>query len=256
MDPSIARRMTGRPITVFRPLPAAIPAPMQLSMLFAAAVAASVATTPATDAMSLQSAYDSAPAQGGYDRYLVLETGAVYTGGLQIGPTWDNDHQQYLDHELGLDVKIEGRGAILDLQGQQICISFCRRRLDIEDCIIINGGIRYRGDLTLEDDIRPLGSVRHCTFWRPHDYAVRLEGTGDRILLERNIVVDAVDTGFDVMLWNGEMGPLLPTGLAFGLSIQFWTSGVPDVLRNWTYFTDPAQNESDLYHYCLLCEYS
>lgn len=203
-------------------------------------------------AIPLQVIYEAAPAQDGYDRYLVLETGVVYTGGLLVGRTWDDDYQRFWDDGPGLDVKIEGRGAILDLQGQQICISYCRNRLDIEDCIIINGGIRFRGHLSLQEDLRPRGSVRYCTFWKPHDYAVRLDGTGEGILLERNIVVDAVDTGLDFMIWSGEEGPWLPTGLAFGLSIQTYTSGIPDVIENWTYFTDPLMNQIDLHHYCLL----
>lgn len=203
-------------------------------------------------AVPLQAIFETAPVQDGYDRYLVLQTGVVYTGGLWIGPTWDEDYQVFRDDCRGLDVKIEGRGAILDLQGQQICISFCRNRLDIEDCIIINGGIRFRGDISAEQDIRPTGSVRYCTFWRPHDYAVRLDGTGDGILLERNIVVDAVDTGLDFMVWHSEFGPLMPTGLAFGLSVQTYTSGFPDVLDNWTYFTDPLLNQVDLHHFCFL----
>ncbi len=203
-------------------------------------------------AISLQAAYEASVAQGGYDKYVILETGVVYTGGLLIGPTWDDDRQAFRDRERGLDVKIEGRGAILDLRGQQICISFCRNRLDIEDCIITGGGIRFRGDVSVQEDRRPTGSVRYCTFWRPHDFAVRLEGAGEGILLERNIVVDAVDTGLDVMIWNGEEGPLLPTGLAFGLSVQTVPNGFPDALANWTYFSDPYVNQIDYYHFGFL----
>jgi hypothetical protein len=203
-------------------------------------------------AIPLQAAFEAAPSQDGYDRYLVLQTGAVYTGGLLIGPTWDEDYQAYRDDAIGLDVKIEGRGAVLDLQGQQICISFCRNRLDIEDCIIINGGIRFRGELSLEEDLRPAGSVRHCTFWRPHDFAVRFEGTGEGLLIERNIVVDAVDTGLDFMQWDSEFGTLIPTGLAFGLSVQTYTSGFPDIRDNWTFFSDPLLNQVDLHHFCFL----
>jgi hypothetical protein len=214
--------------------------------LFLLLIAAVAGSTP------LQEAYESAPAQGGYDRYLVLETGVVYTGGLLIGPTWDDDRQMFRDDEAGLSVKIEGRGAILDLQGRQICISYCRHRLDIEDCIIIGGGIRFRGDISLTEDRRPVGSVRYCTFYRPHDYAVRFEGAGEGILLERNIVVDPVDTGLDFMIWNGEFGSLLPTGLAFGLSVQVQTYGFPEVLENWTYFTDPWLNSEALHHFGFL----
>jgi hypothetical protein len=208
-------------------------------------------TTPAM-AMRLQEVFETAPPHGNYDRYLSLETGVVYTGGLLIGPTWDDDRQSFRTSEVGLNVMIDGRGAILDLQGQQICISYGRYRLDIQDCIIIGGGIRFRGDISLEEDLRPHGSVRHCTFWQPHEYAVRLDGAGAGILLERNIVVDTVDTGLDFMAWNGEIGSLMPTGLAFGLSVQTMTFGFPDVRENWTYFTDPVVNAEDLHHFGFL----
>lgn len=207
--------------------------------------------TPATG-IRLQDVFETAPSQGGFNRYLTLETGVVYTGGLMIGPTWDDDRQSFRTGEAGLDVMIDGRGAILDLQGQQICISYGRHRLDIQDCIIIGGGIRFRGDRSLEEDLRPLGSVRYCTFWRPHDYAVRLDGAGGGILLERNIVVDTIDTGLDFMAWNGEIGSLMPTGLAFGLSVQTMTFGFPDIRENWTYFTDPVVNAEDLHHFGFL----
>jgi hypothetical protein len=48
--------------------------------------------------------------------------------------------------EEGVDVKLVGNGAMIDLQGEQICMSYCSNRLDIEDCVIINGNIRFRGD--------------------------------------------------------------------------------------------------------------
>ncbi|HOX27193.1 MAG TPA: hypothetical protein PLL30_15800 [Candidatus Krumholzibacteria bacterium] len=203
-------------------------------------------------AVPLQAVYDRAPAQGGYDRYLTLETGVVYTGGLLVGPTWDDDRQVFLDDELGLDVMIEGRGAVLDLQGQQICISFCDHRLDIVDCVVTHGGIRFRGELSPGEDRSPAGSVRYCTFWQPDDYAVRLQGAGDGIVLERNIVVDAVDTGLDYVIWSGVAGPHLPTGLAFGLSVQIATYGFPDVRDNWTWFADPQDNAEQIHHFCFL----
>ncbi|MBU0741776.1 hypothetical protein KJ554_05415 [bacterium] len=204
---------------------------------------------------TLQAAFETAVAQGGYDRYLALETGRVYTGGLLIGPTWDEDRTLFIDDELGLDVMIEGNGAILDLQGQQICISFCGNRLDIQDCIVLDGGVRYRGDVALDIDRIPEGSVTYCTFFRPHDYAVRLEGAGAGVICERNIVVDAVDTGPDGLIWSGITGENLPTGLAFGLSVQIGSYGMPAVRDNWTWFRDGTTNAELLRHYCLLCEY-
>ena len=202
--------------------------------------------------ISLQAVYESAPARDGYDRYLVLETGVVYTGGLLIGATWDDDQQAFLADESGCDVMIEGHGAILDLLGRQICISFCDNRLDIEDCVILNGGVRFRGDLGVDFDRAPAGSVRYCTFYRPRDYAVRLQGAGAGITIERNIVVDAVDTGLDQIIWSGDTGVNLPTGVAFGLSVQTATFGVPDARDNWSWFADSHVNDDDLHHFCFL----
>lgn len=71
-----------------------------------------------------------------------METGVVYTGGLLVGPvlspiTWD------LEGEEGLDVCIVGNGAILDLQGEQICLSYCSNGLDVEDCTVLNANISF-----------------------------------------------------------------------------------------------------------------
>jgi hypothetical protein len=226
---------------------------VRLLAVLAVSAAATASGNPPT--IPLQSAFEAAGPQSGYDRYLVLQTGQVYTGGLLIGPCWDNDRTLFLDDEAGLDLMIEGNGAILDLQGQQICISFCGNRLDIQDCIILNGNVRFRGEVDPEVDRTPEGSVRYCTFYRPHDYAVRLAGTGAGVLLERNIVVDPVDTGQEGLVWSGITGENLPTGLAFGLTVQVGTYGLADVQDNWTWFSDPVRNEELLNHFCLLCEY-
>ena len=202
----------------------------------------------AAAATTLQAAFEAAPAQDGYDRYLELETGVTYHGGLLIGVTWDDDRQLFLP-EPGVDVKIVGNGAILDLQGQEICVSFCSNRLDVEDCIVVDGGLRFRGNADPATDRTPEGSVRYCTFYRPRDFAVRLPGAGTGVLIERNIVVDPVDTGLDAVVWSGLAGPNLPTGIAVGLSVQTGMYGVPTVLDNWTWFSDPDLNGDPLYHY-------
>lgn len=202
----------------------------------------------ACPATTLQAVFEAAPALHGYDRYLELETGVTYHGGLLIGATWDDERQQFLP-EPALDVKIVGQGAILDLQGQEICVSFCSNRLDLEDCIILDGGVRFRGDADLSTDRTPEGSVRHCTFYRPRDFAVRLPGAGAGVLLERNVVVDPMDTGLDAVVWSGLAGPNLPTGIAFGLSVQTGTYGLPTVQDNWTWFSDPHLNDDLLHHY-------
>jgi hypothetical protein len=211
-----------------------------------------VALATAAPAVTLKEVLQSAPAGGGFDRYVVLETGVVYEGGFIVGATWDDDRQIFRDDEPGFDVKIVGNGAILDLQGQQICISFCRHRLEIEDCIFLNGGVRFRGERTPQVDRVPSGSVRHCTFYRPHDYAVRLQGAGNGITLERNIVVDTQDTGLDYVIWSGVAGENLPTGVCIAPSVQIGAFGLPQMWDNWTFFSDPQINADPSYHYVFL----
>lgn len=202
--------------------------------------------------LPLQAVFEAAPARDGYDRYLELETGRIYTGGLQVGPTWDDDHARFDDAELGLDVMIAGNGAILDLRGQPIRISFCGNRLDVQDCIVLDGGVRFIGDNDAARDRTPAGSVRHCTFYRPEDYAVRLMGVGAGVTCERNLVVDPVDTGQDVTIWAGIAGTNLPTGLAFALSVQTGAFGLPVVRENWTWHADPRANADQLHHFGFL----
>jgi hypothetical protein len=203
--------------------------------------------------MSLKEAFDLAGPGNGYDKYIELETGVVYTGGLLVGPdfspiTWT------LEGEEGLDVCIVGNGAILDLQGEQICLSYCNNTLDVEDCIILNGNIRYRGMLISGYEMRPAGAVRYVTFYGPHDYGVRLQGAGVGILLERNLAVNAVDTGPDYIYTNGISSFNLPTGTNISFSIQ-GQYGWPTIRENWSFHTDPETNGRLLAHFSLLCEY-
>ncbi|MBU0618491.1 MAG: hypothetical protein KKI02_12305 [Planctomycetes bacterium] len=201
-------------------------------------------------ATSLKEMYDLATPAAGYDKYIVLETGVTYTGGLWIGGTFNRITATFEEH--GEDVRIVGNGAILDLQGGEICIAYCNGRLDLDDCVIINGNVRYRGydDATLQ--LVPEGSVRYVTFYQPHDYGVRLYGCGAGILVERNIVVDAVDTGPDFHFLTGMPMEWLPTGANFSLSVQ---AGSYDVFENWSYHSDPAANADPVRHFNLLCDY-
>lgn len=223
-----------------------------LAAALAAACCPAATLVAAPPPLPLQAVFEAAPARDGYDRYLELETGRVYTGGLQVGPTWDDDHARFDDAELGLDVMIAGNGAILDLRGQPIRISFCGNRLDVQDCIVLDGGIRFIGDNDATRDRTPEGSVRHCTFYRPEDYAVRLMGVGAGVTCERNLVVDPVDTGQDVTIWAGIAGTNLPTGLAFALSVQTGAFGLPVVRENWTWHADPRANADQLHHFGFL----
>jgi hypothetical protein len=218
-------------------------------------VAAAVSLLPLpTGAMTLKEAFDLAGSGQGYDKYVVLRTGAVYSGGLLIGPI-KSPITYRLEGDTGLNVRIVGNGAILDLQGEQICMSFCTQRLDIDDCVILNGNIRFRGENSYTYQVQPAGSVRHVTFYRPHDYGIRLQGSGEGITIERNLVVDAVDTGWDFVYTNGISNSWLPTGTNISFSIQVGFFGVPLVQENWSYFTDPVQNAIPVRHFSRLCDW-
>lgn len=194
--------------------------------------------------------YDVATPAQGYDKYIVLQTGVTYTGGLWLGGTY-NPLTATFEPGKDEDVRIVGNGAILDLQGGEICIAYCTNQLDIDDCVILNGDVRYRGFDGGELYLVPTGSVRYVTFYRPHDYGVRLFSCGAGILLERNLVVDAVDTGADFMFFTGVFSDWLPTGGSFGLSLQ---AGF-NVYDNWSYHADPAANADPVRHFTLLCDY-
>ncbi|RLI62992.1 MAG: hypothetical protein DRO88_10975 [Promethearchaeia archaeon] len=204
--------------------------------------------------ITLKEIYQTAPAQGVYDKYLVLETGVTYTGGLLIGKIFDPVIADLSGPE-GLDVRIEGNGAILNLEGEQISISYCNNKLDIDNCIIINGNIRYRGINNPTGTEIPTGYVQYCTFYQPQDYAIRLQGAGDDILLERNIFVDAVDTGDDFTYLTGVPMEWLPTGSNVAISIFYGTYGIPILLDNWSYHSDEEINVDSTRHFVELCEY-
>ncbi len=231
---------------------------VRLAVMVALAVAALPAIAPACGmaraSIPLQKAFDNAGPGGGYDKVVVLEPGQVYTGGLFIGPVLSLISVG-MEGPPGMDVLIQGNGAILDLEGGQICISYCNNRLDIEDCVILNGNIRFRGLRTAFHDVVPFGSVRHVTFYRPYDYGIRLQGSGAGILLERNLVVDAVDTGYDFHWGHGAPHEWLPTGTCIAFSVQAGQYGVPQIRENWSFHTDPERNDLLLAHYSILCEH-
>jgi hypothetical protein len=204
--------------------------------------------------LSLKEAVDAAGPAHGYDKYVVLETGVTYTGGLLIGPVLSGI-SYLLEGDPGLDVCIVGNGAILDLQGQLLCISYCNNRLDLEDCVVIRGGIRFRGMNDATHPVQPIGSIRYVTFYGPHEYGLRLQGAGEGITLERNIIVDAADTGDDYIYTNGIASDWLPTGTNISFSVQSGFYGTPVVQHNWSYHNNPETNADEIAHVSLLCEY-
>ena len=211
-------------------------------------------TAAAPGAESLREAFDTAGPGEGYDKLVILQTGVVYTGGLLIGPIL-SPFTGDLEGGPGMDVKIAGNGAVLDLEGTEICVSYCDNRLDIEDCVIRNGNVRFRGVESSTHSAVPAGSVRQVTFYEPHDYGVRLQGAGDGILLERNLVVGALDAGPDYIYTNGVPAEHLPTGISYAFSVQTGTYGTPEIRENWSYHPDPAANADSITHFTLLCEY-
>ncbi len=219
--------------------------------VIALGVLALLASVSRTSATTLRAAYELAGPREGYDKYVELETGVTYTGGLLIGPILSPITHQ-LDGEAGRDVRIAGHGAILDLQGSQLCVSYCRNRLDIDDCVILNGNIRFRGISTFDTLALPTGSVRYVTFYKPHDYGVRMQGSGDGILLERNLVVDAVNTGWDFIYTTGIPSDWLPTGTSFAGSVQIGLYGFPMMRENWTFHSNPLLNAQPLSHFSFL----
>jgi len=199
----------------------------------------------------LEEVFEQAEAANGFDKYLVLETGVTYEGGLHIGNIFSSDSFE-IEGDFGVDTKIIGNGAILDLKGEQICISYCNNRFEISDCIILNGNIRFRGINNESHQAQPSGSVSYVTFYKPHDYGVRCQGSGEGITIERNICIDAIDTGYDFTYTNGLPSDWIPTGTSYSFSLQTGFFGVPNMNNNWSYFSEEELNTDDLHHFSAL----
>jgi hypothetical protein len=200
--------------------------------------------------LSLQEVYDGAGSQGEYDRYLVLETGVVYRGGLWIGKSL-NPQNNHLEGLEGEDVFIEGNGAILDLEGTELTISYCNNRLDMVDCIIINGEVHYRGESGLFL-AKPVGSISYCTFYGNDDYCLRLMGAGTEMEIHHNIFANSLETGDDYTYLTGFSMEWIPTGINVAVSGQ---GGYPGISDNWSWFSDEEINADSLRHWAVLCDY-
>jgi len=206
-------------------------------------------------AVPLKEVYDAAISQNGFDKWLELTPGETYTGGLLIGSV-SAPYNSKLFGLAGKNVKINGNGAVLDLQGSEIAISFCPNRLEIVNCIIINGGVRFRGDVfAVPDgfiDLKPTGLIKFVTFYNAHDFAIRLVGAGEGITIERNLLVSSVDTGFDYAIYNGAANMNLPTGINCAFSVNAGSFGYPVLTENWSFHARSSYNSDPLYHFALL----
>ena len=130
--------------------------------------------------ITLNEAYFQAEGNAEYEKILQLTSGVTYTGSLYLGRTFVPFINQISGEDIG-NIKIEGNGAILDLQGGELTFAYTESRFDVENLIIINGNIRYRGMNNEEITAMPTGSVKYCTFFKPKDFAIRLYGCGDGI---------------------------------------------------------------------------
>jgi len=206
-------------------------------------------------AVPLKDVYDAAGSQNGFDKWLDLNCGETYTGGLLIGKV-SAPYNSNLFGLNGKNVKINGNGAVLDLQGTEIAISFCQNRLEIENCIIINGGVRFRGDIlsTPEGmvDLKPTGLIEHVTFFNAQNFAVRLSGAGEGITIKRNLLVNSIETGTDFSIYNGQSEPNLPTGINCAFSVNAGSFGYPVLTENWSFHARDSYNSDPLYHFALL----
>ncbi len=195
---------------------------------------------------TLRGAFDAAGPGQGFDKLVILEPGRLYTGGLLVGPLLIPETGTF-DSGKGLDLRIVGNGAVLDLKGGQICISYCDNRLEIEDCVVLNGNIRFRG-MDWEPGHIPQGRVDQVTFYAPHDYGVRIQGCGPGIVVQRNLFVDARDTGPDWVYHNAFPFEWIYTGLNVALS----TYGMAAIEDNWSFHGDEEINASSLHHFGFL----
>ena len=137
---------------------------------------------------TLQSVYDAAGPQGEYTKYLQLDAGATYTGGLTI-PAGDI-------------VCIKGNGAIIDLQTSTIQIQGKGLKLDVDHCIIKNGGLASAG--YTQGALSFLGSsgnVINNTFYG-NTLGIRIYSTGPGAVTVMN----------NIIVWNSLSGLLCQIG--------------------------------------------
>lgn len=180
--------------------------------------------------------YDKANPGQGYDKVIRLERGKLYTGGLYIGKYFNQFLTAFGEYE-SVNVKIEGNGAIIDLQGGQISIGYCEKKLDIDSCVIINGNVRFHGYSLDGVHYMPTGSVRYVTFYKANDYCVRIEQAGEGITIEKNIFMDCVATGCDFEQYTGIRMPKIETGICVAGSAFIDWDGIPFVKNNWAYYS-------------------
>jgi len=159
-------------------------------VLFAVFFSSALLLLPVTAARTatLQSVYDAAGPQGEYTKYLQLDGGATYTGGLTI-PEGDI-------------VCIKGNGTTIDLQTSTIQILGKGLKLDVDHCIIKNGGLASagytQGALSF---VGSSGNVINNTFYG-NTLGIRIYSTGPGAVTVMN----------NIIVWNSLSGLLCQIG--------------------------------------------
>ena len=130
---------------------------------------------------TLQEAYDSANSYEDYEKYIVLEPGQIYTGGLGIYEG---------------DIYINCQGSIIDLNNQNGIWIYADEEylasLEIEYCNIINGayyGLSFSGS--------SVGKVSNCNFYN-NDFGVKAFDTSN-LQIENSNFVDNQTYGIGII---------------------------------------------------------
>ncbi len=206
------------------------------------------------NSIRLSEAYDAAGSGEGFDKLVVLQQGVTYYGGLHLGQTFDNETDIFYG-DFGVNTKIIGNGAVIDLQHERIMIAYTDIQFEILDCVIINGNLRFYGNSSSGSEIYPSGLVEYVTFYNNDDYAIRTLACGNDITIRNNIFFNAVNTGDDFLQYNSEQNVFLTTGANFAISYQGTSNPASQIYDNWSYFSRDAINQNPLYHFTLYCDY-
>ncbi len=134
----------------------------------------------------LRHAWAAAEAGDGYDKLVELDSLEVYTGGI------------FVSVEGGINACIQGHGAILDLMASNIYVSGIGNHLDINGCVIMNGGNLSTGAGLYYDDYGS-GHVSNCVFY----------GNRTGLQMEGVVVADSSSICNCIFMENSEWGAIL-----------------------------------------------
>jgi hypothetical protein len=181
--------------------------PVFLAIIFTSALLLLPVT--AAHAVTLQSVYDAAGPREGYTKYLELDAGANYTGGLTI-PAGDI-------------VCIKGNGATIDLQTSTIQIQVKGTKLDMDHCVVKNGGLASAGYTQgALNFVGSSGNVVNNTFYG-NTIGIRVYATGPGAVTVMN----------NIVVWNSFTGLLCQISNEPNVSYNdSWANGTYNYLKD------------------------